>query len=82
MDVSHVERLGEVIGSSWKAFRLGLRRGDPSASVEPLRVTLKPGVLPVKASPRVYNPIKIAWLSACMASWAALGLVFLIMRAV
>ena len=79
---SHVERLREVIGVRWNALRRGLCRGNPPAGVEPLRVTLKPGVLPVKASPRVYNPIKIAWLSACMASWAALGLVFLIMRAV
>ena len=82
LDVSHVERLGEVIGSSWKAFRLGLRRGDPSASVEPLRVTLKPEARPVKARPRVYNLIKTTWLAACMVSLAALGFVFLNMQAV
>ena len=57
-------------------FRRELRRGDPPARVEPLRVTLKPGARPVKARTRVYNPVKIAWLAACMASLAALGLVF------
>ena len=31
---------------------------------------------------RVYNPIKTAWLAACMASLAAVGLVFLNMQAV
>ena len=61
-------------------FRRGLRRGDPPARVEPLRVTLKPGARP--ARPRVYNPVKTAWLAACMASLAALGLVFFNMQSV
>ena len=74
-----MEHLREVIGSRWNAFRCELRRGDPSARVEPLRVTLEPGALPVKARPRVYNPIKTAWLAAYVASLAALGLVFLSM---
>ena len=82
LDESHVERLCDVSGRRWNAFRRGLRRGDPPARVEPLRVTLKPGAWPVKARRRVYNPVKTAWLAACMASLAALGLVFLTMQAV
>ena len=74
---SHVEPLREVIGSRWNAFRRGVRRGDP-----PARVDRRAGARPVKARPRVYNPIKTAWLAACMASLAALGLVFLNMQAV
>ena len=34
---SQVQRLREVIGSRWNAFRRGLRRDDPPARVEPLR---------------------------------------------
>ena len=75
---SHVERLPQVIGRCWNAFRHGLPRGDPPARVGPLRVTLKPGTRPVKARPRVYNLIKTAWL----ASYAALGLVLLNMQPV
>ena len=71
-DKSHVERLRDVVGRRWNAFRRGLRRGDPPARVEPLRVTLKPGARPVKAGPRIYNPVKTAWLAACMASLATL----------
>ena len=82
LDESHVERLCDVIGRRWNAFRRGLRRGDPPARVEPLRLTLKPGARSVKARPRVYNPVKTAWLAACMVSLAALVLVFLSMQAV
>ena len=82
LDESHVKRLRDVIGRRWNAFRRGLRRGDPPARVDPLRVTLKSGARPVKAWPRVYNPVKTACLAACMASLAALGLVFLNMQAV
>ena len=39
---SQVQRLREVVHSRWNAFRRGLRRSDPPARVEPLRVTLKP----------------------------------------
>ena len=81
MGESYVKRLREVIGRRWNVFRRGLRWGDPPARVEPLRVTLKPGARPVKARLRVYNPIKTAWLAACMASLAALGLVFLSLQA-
>ena len=59
-----------------------LRRGDLSARVEPLRVTLKPGARQVKTWPRVYNPVKTAWFAACLASLAVLGLVFLNMQVV
>ena len=58
---SQVERLPEVIGRRWNAFRRELRRGDPPALVEPLRVTLNRGARLVKARPRVDNPIKTAW---------------------
>ena len=75
----YVEHLREVIGSRWNEFRRGLRRGYLPARVEPLRVALKAGARPFKARPRVYNPIKTAWLAAYVASLAALGLVFLSM---
>ena len=82
LDESRVKRLRNVIGRRWSAFRRGLLRGDPPARVEPLRATLKPSARPVKARPRVYNPVKTAWLAAFMDSLAALGLVFLSMQAV
>ena len=77
-----MERCREVIGRRWNAFQRGLRRGEPPARVEPLRVTLKPEARPVKARPRVYNLIKTTWLAACMVSLAALGFVFLNMQVV
>ena len=82
LDDSSVDCLREIIGRRWNAFRRALRPGDPPARVEPLKVTLKPGARPVKARPRVYNPIKTAWLAACMASLVALGLVFVNAQAV
>ena len=82
LDKSHVERLRDVIGRRSNAFRCVLRRSDPPASVEPLRVTLKTGARPIKARSRVYNPVKTAWLAACMASLAALGLLFSNLQAV
>ena len=78
----HVERLHDVTGRRWNAFRGGLRRGNPLARVEPCASPLKPGGRPVMARPRVYNPIKTAWLAASMASLAVLGLVVLNMQAV
>ena len=57
-DESHVERLRDVVGRRWNVFRRVLRRGDPPARVEPLRVTLKPGARQVKARPPVYNHVK------------------------
>ena len=77
-----MERLHDVIGKNWKAFWRGLRRGNSPARVEPLCVALKPAARPIKARPRVYNPVKTAWLAACMASLTALGPVFLNMQAV
>lgn len=80
-----VERLREIIGRRWIAFRRGLRMGDPTrprVRVEPLRVTVKPGARPVKARPRVYNPLKTTWLAVRKPSLAALGLVFLTVQAV
>ena len=73
LDESYVERLRDVIGRRWNAFRRGIRTSDPPARVEPLRVTLEPGARPVKARPRICNPVKTAWLAACMASLAAFG---------
>ena len=81
LDESHVERLRDVIGKRWNAFQCGLRRGDLPALVELLRVTLKSGAWPVRARPRVYNPVKTTWLAACTASSAALALVFFDMQA-
>ena len=74
---SHVEPLREVIGSRWNAFRRGVRRGDP-----PARVDRRAGARPVKARPRVYNPIVTSWLAACMVSLEALGIVFQNVQAV
>ena len=71
-----MERLREVIASRWNAFRRGLRRGDPPARAEPLRVTLKPRAPPVKPRPSVFNPIRTASLAACMARWRLWGLFF------
>ena len=79
---SLVDGLRGVIGRCWNACRRGLRRDDPPARVEPLRITLKPGAPPVKTRPRVYNPVKTAWLASCMSSLTPLGLVFLNVQAV
>ena len=78
----YMERLREVIGMRFNAFRRGLRRGDPPACVEPLRVTLETGAQPVKARPRAYNPVKTVWLAAGMTSLASLGLDFLNLQVV
>lgn len=80
LEEQHMQCLRQVVGRRWSAFRRGLRMGDPLARVEPLRVTLKPGARPVKGRPRVCNPIKAGWLSACIASLAALGFVVPNMR--
>lgn len=53
-----------------------MRLGDQPARVEPLRVTVKRGAQPVKARPRVYNPMKTAWLASYMALLMALSPVF------
>ena len=79
---SHVHRLRGIIHARWNVFRRGLRPGDPPANVEPLKVNLKPDARPVKARPRAYNPVKSAWIAACMATLVALGLVFANMQAV
>ena len=82
LDEPYVERLRGIIRGRWNVFRRGLRQGDPPARVEPLKVTLTSDARPVKARPRVYNPVKTAWLASCMASLVALGLVFFNMQAV
>lgn len=53
------------------AFRRALR-GEPFATVEPLRV-VKPDVSAVKARPRTYSRTKVAWLPARMATLIGLG---------
>ena len=81
MSETGVSKLREVVGRHENAFRRALR-GDPPARVEPLRVRFKPGARAVKASPRVYSPVKTAWLAGCMAALVALGLVYRSLQAV
>lgn len=54
-----VGTIHEIVNHRWNVFRRVLRV-DPLANVQPLTVTLKPGVQAVKASPRSYNPSKMA----------------------
>ena len=65
----------------WKTFRLCLR-GDPPARVEPLRATFKPGAKVVKAPGRAYSPIKTTWVTTCIGTLVALGLMFRDLQAV
>lgn len=73
--------LWHISSGRWNAFRHAFH-GDPSASVEPLFVTLKRGARAVKAHGRKHSPAKASWLAACVASLVALGLVFLNPQAV
>ncbi|CAN0429927.1 unnamed protein product, partial [Scytosiphon promiscuus] len=63
-------RLRDILGRRVNAFRRALR-GDPPASVEPMRVQLKPQAHAVKAKPRRYNPVKTGWLASCIAALVA-----------
>ena len=58
---------------------VGMRFGVGYAGATRTRVSspCASGARPVKARPRVYNPVKTAWLVACMTSLAALALLFL-----
>eukprot|EP00903_Cladosiphon_okamuranus_P017345 g15980.t1 len=76
-----VSRLGGIVQRHWNAFRRALR-GDPPADVEPMRVVRKPGTHSVKARPRTYSPAKTAWLTTCLATLVAMGLLFLNKQAV
>ena len=69
-----VDTLRSVLDRRWNAFRRALR-GNPLANVERLKVTMKPGAAAVKARPRLYNPSKMAWLSTCLATLVAMGLI-------
>ncbi|CAN0182786.1 unnamed protein product [Scytosiphon promiscuus] len=66
-------RLRDILGRRVNAFRRALR-GDPPASVEPMRVQLKPQAQAVKAKPRRYNPVKTGWLASRIAALVAFGL--------
>ena len=79
-DESHVERLRDVVGRRWNVFRRVLRRGDPPARVEPLRVTLKPGARQVKARPPVYNHVKTPGWQHVWLRWRLWGLFSLLCR--
>eukprot|EP00903_Cladosiphon_okamuranus_P005335 g5333.t1 len=72
-----VDRLRGIVGQRWNAFRRALRAGDPPAAVEPMRVQRKPGARAVKARPRTYNPAKTAWMTTCLATLVAMGLLYL-----
>eukprot|EP00903_Cladosiphon_okamuranus_P006086 g5996.t1 len=77
-----VDRLRGIVGQRWNAFRRALRAGDPPAAVEPMRVQRKSGARAVKARPRTYNPAKTAWLTTCLATLVAMGLLYLNKQAV
>ncbi|CAN0423932.1 unnamed protein product, partial [Scytosiphon promiscuus] len=64
-------RLRDILGRRVNAIRRALR-GDPPASVEPMKVHLKPQAQAVKAMPRRY-PVKTGWLASCIAALVALG---------
>eukprot|EP00903_Cladosiphon_okamuranus_P015275 g14116.t1 len=68
-------------GRHWEAFRRALR-GDPPADVPPMEVRQVPGSRAVKARPREYNPEKTMWLTSCLATLVALGMLFLNPQAV
>eukprot|EP00903_Cladosiphon_okamuranus_P011351 g10699.t1 len=78
---SGVGKLRAILDRRYNAFRRALR-GDPPANVEPMVVKLKPGAASVKARPRTYNPAKTAWLTTCLATLVAMGLLFLNKQAV
>ncbi|CAN0360871.1 unnamed protein product, partial [Scytosiphon promiscuus] len=72
-------RLRDILGRRVNAFRRALR-GDPPASVEPMKqgsqkigneVQLKPQAQAVKAKPRRYNPVKTGWLASCITALVA-----------
>ena len=70
------ERLESIIDRHWSAFRRALR-GDPPARVEPMRTTLVQGARAVKARSRTYNPTKTLWLTLCLTTLVAMGMLFL-----
>lgn len=72
---NHQPRLRQVVSRRWNAFRRALRE-DPSASMELLLMTLKPGAQAAKARGRKYSPARASWLTACVTTLVALALVF------
>ena len=62
---SKAERLRGILHRHVNAFRRALRE-DPPACVEPMRVTLKPWAVAVKAIPRRYDPVESSWLASCI----------------
>ena len=66
-------RLRDILSRCVDALRRALR-GDLPASVEPMRVHLKPEEQSVKARPRRYDPVKTGWLASCIAALVAFGL--------
>lgn len=74
-----VSRLRAMIGRCGRHlgdFRRVLR-GDPSANVSTIKVEQIPGTRAVKARPRIYNPVKTAWLTSCLPTLMARGTLFL-----
>ena len=68
-------RLSEILDRHWNIFRRILC-DDPYARAEPLTGTFEPEAKVVKARGRVYSPLKTAWLSTCIGTLVALGLMF------
>lgn len=66
----NVGQLEHVLSRRWNMFRRSLR-GDPRPRVEPLRVTLKPGVRAVKAHARTNSLVTMAWIITCIATLIA-----------
>ena len=81
MSIGGGARLRKILDRHWNAFRRGLR-GDPSARIELMTVTFEPKTKVVKARGCVNLPTKTAWLTTCIGTLVALGLVFCNMQAV
>ena len=47
-----------------------------------MRTTVVPGARAVKARPRTYSPTKTAWLTMCLSTLVAMGMLFLNPQAV
>lgn len=72
---SGVSKLRELVRRRANAFLRAIH-GDPSARAESPKVHSKPAAEAVKARLCAHSPVKVAWLTGCMATVVALGLVY------
>ncbi|KAF0707227.1 hypothetical protein AaE_013712 [Aphanomyces astaci] len=75
MDEESVRRLQDVLVEFKDVFRLKFGR-DPPVKVEPLKVQLKPGSVPVKSGLRRYPPTHVAYLEKHVRELEEAGLVY------